>query len=65
MVGCVGGCVGQWVGSGQITNYQTNLELNQDNSILFEDLCFVETPPAMGGVWAVGWMDGCVDAWLM
>ena len=30
---------------------------NQDNSILFEDLRFVETPPPMGG-WLGGSMGG-------
>ena len=49
MVMCVDASVGQWVGSGQITK---NL-INQDDSILFEDLWFVETPPPMGG-----WLGG-------
>ena len=31
-----------------------------DNSILFEDLCFVETPPAMGGCLGA-WMNNWVD----
>ena len=38
--------------------------LNQDNSILFEDLWFVETPQPMGG-WVGGWMDDWVDVWVM
>ena len=33
--------------------------MNQDNSILFEDLWFVETPPPMGG--CVG---GSVGQWV-
>ena len=33
---------------------------NQDNSILFEDLWFVETPPPMGG-----WLDGSVGQWVV
>ena len=32
--------------------------------IMFEDLCFVETPPAMGG-YVGGWKDGWVDVWVM
>ena len=49
MGGCVGGWVGQWVGSGQMNNNWISLDddkgsPNQDNSILFEDLWFVETP---------------------
>ena len=31
---------------------------------MFEDLCFVETPPAMGG-YVDGWKDGWVDVWVM
>ena len=45
MGGCLGGClgqwvgsVGQWVGSGQITKNLINLDVIEDNSILFEDL---------------------------
>ena len=38
--------------------------LNQDNSIMFEDLHFVEAPPAMDGC-VGGWMDGWVDVWVM
>ena len=45
--GWLGGSVGQWLGSGQ------------DNSILFEDLWFVETPPPMGV-----WLGGSVGQWL-
>ena len=33
---------------------------NGDNSFLFEDLSFVETPPPMGGCvggWVVGWVN--------
>ena len=52
------GCVSQWVGSGQIT-------INQDDSILFEDLCFVETPQLWVGGCVGGWMDGCVDVCVM
>ena len=54
----LGGWVGWWVGSGQNTK---NLKNNRDNSILFEDLWFVETPPPtplpMGG-WMGGSMGG-------
>ena len=55
--GWVGGWRGWWVGSGQNTK---NCWLNQDNSILFEDLWFVETlHPWVGvGVWVDGWVNG-------
>ena len=59
--GWVGGWVGWWVGSGQITKKFENCWLNQDNSILFEDLWFVETPPPMGGC---GWLGGWVGQWV-
>ena len=36
--GWLGGSVGQWVGSDQMTKNLISLDLNQDNSILFEDL---------------------------
>ena len=31
---------------------------NRDNSILFEDLWFADTPHLWVGVWVVGWMVG-------
>ena len=60
MGGCVGGSVGQWVGSGQMTKFNQSWP-NQDNSILFEDLWFVETPtpPPIGG-----WLGGSVGQWV-
>ena len=36
--GSVSQWVDQWVGSGEITNYLINLDIIEDNSILFEDL---------------------------
>ena len=60
--GWVGWWVGWWVGSGQNTKNLKNVWLNQDNSILFEDLWFVETPPPMGGC-VGGWVDGWVNGW--
>ena len=44
-----------------------NTWTNEDNSILFEDLKFVENPPPMGGCivwWVVGWVDGWVGWWM-
>ena len=41
-----------------ITKYRINL-LHRDNSILFEDLCFIEAPPPMGmcmGEWVGEWV---------
>ena len=45
-------------------------EDNGDNSILFEDLLFAETPPPMGGCmgcwvdqWVNGWINGWVNGW--
>ena len=49
--GWLGGSLVQWVGLGQMNN-------NRDNSILFEDLSFVETPHPWVGVWVVGWVTG-------
>ena len=52
MGGCVGGWVSQWVnGCGQVKSL--------DNSILFEDLWYVETPLQMAG-----WMGGSVGQWV-
>ena len=62
MGGSMGGCVGWWVGSGQITKYQINLDLIE----IIQDLWFVETPPPMGGSmggWMDGWVDGLDDGW--
>ena len=61
-------CVGVWVvgwvsalmGGVRSNDYQLNKSWrNQDNSILFEDLWFVETLPPMG--WCVG---GWVGQWV-
>ena len=57
--GWVGGWVGWWVGSGQNTKKFKNCWLNQDKSILFEDLWFVETLLPMGG-----WVGGTVGQWV-
>ena len=59
MGGCVFAWVGQWVGSGQITKKFNKCWPNQDNSILFEDLWFVETPPPMDGC-----VCGSVGQWV-
>ena len=56
MGGCVVWWVGWWVGSGKITKNFKKCWLNQDNSILFEDLWFVETLPPWMGVWVGGWV---------
>ena len=45
------------MGSGQNTKNLKIVDWNQDNSILFEDLSFVETPPPMGG-WVGQWVNG-------
>ena len=62
MSGCVVWWVGGWLGGlmgGVRSNHLKfkNCWLNQDNSILFEDLWFVETLPPMGGC-------GCVGGWV-
>ena len=63
MGGWLGLSVGQWVGSGQMTKNLISLDLNWDNSILFEDLWFLETPvptvPPIGG-----WLGGSVGQWV-
>ena len=61
--GWFSGCVGQWVGLGQITNYQINLDLIRIIQFCLK-IFFCETPPAMGGC-VGGWMDGSVDEWVM
>ena len=53
--GWLDGSLVQWVGLGQMNN-------NRDNSILFEDLSFVETPPPMGGC-VGGWVGHWVNGW--
>ena len=55
MGGWMGGSVGQWMGSGQMTKKFNKSGPNWDNSILFEDLWFVETPAPMSG---------CMDQWV-
>ena len=65
MGGCVGGWVGQWVRSVQMTNNWINLHLIDilfEDSILFEDLWFVDTPPPMGGC-VGGWVGQWVNGW--
>ena len=61
MGGWMGGSVGKWVGLGQMTKFNKSWP-NQDNSILFEDLWFVETPPPMGGCMS-GWVAQWVNGW--
>ena len=53
----MGGWLGGWVdGLGQVKSLKFEKYWpNQDNSILFEDLLFVETLPPMGG---------CVGEWV-
>ena len=54
--------VGQWVG--QVKSLFNKSWPNWDNSILFEDLLFVETPhPWVGGL-VVGWMGDSVGQWV-
>ena len=58
--GWMRGSVGQWVGSGHISKYRINLDLIEIIQ-LFEDLCFIETPPPMDGYmggWVVQWVNG-------
>ena len=65
----VGGCMVWWVGGwvygwGQVKTLKIlKFWLNQDNSILFKDLSFVETPPPMGGC-VGGSMGGSVCQWV-
>ena len=64
----MGGWLVEWMcrsmgGSGQITNYQINLDLIRIIQFCLK-IFFVETPPAMGGC-VGGWMDGSVDEWVM
>ena len=68
----MGGCMVWWVGGwldglmgGAMSNHKKSNKswLNQDNSILFEDLWFAETPLVMGGFMG-GWMEGWVNGWV-
>ena len=56
--------MGQWVGSGQITKYQINLDLIRIIQFCLKIYVFVETPQAICACLG-GWKDGCVDAWVM
>ena len=61
--GWVGGWVGGLMGGVRSKHKKfKNCWLNQDNSILFEDLWFVETPPPMGGC-VGGWVGQWVNGW--
>ena len=57
--GWVGGwlsrCVGQWVGSGQITNYQINLDLIRIIQFCLK-IFFCGDTPSYG--WVCWWLDG-------
>ena len=55
--GWLSGCVGQCVGSGQITNYQINLDLIGIIQFYLKINFFVETPSYR---WVCGWLDGWV-----
>ena len=57
------GWVGWWVGSGQITKKILKCWPNQDISILFEDLWFVETLPLMAG-YVGDWLGQWVNGWV-
>ena len=46
--------MGQWVGSGQMTKYQINID-----PVKIIQFCFVETPPPMGMC-----VDGSVGQWV-
>ena len=66
---CIVRWVGGWMGGlmgGVRSNHSKfkNCWLNQDNSILFDDLWFLETLPPMGGCGCVGgWVDGWINGW--
>ena len=53
--GWLSGCVGQWVGSGQITNYQINLDLIRIIQFCLK-IFFCGDTPSYG--WVCGWLDG-------
>ena len=56
--GWLSGCVGQWVGSGQITNYQINLDLIGIVQFCLKIYDLWRHPQLWVGVWVVGWMAG-------
>ena len=58
MGGCMGGFVGQWVGSGQVTNYQINLDLIGIIQFCLKIYDLWRHPQLWVGVWMVGWMAG-------
>ena len=56
-VGCwLSGCVGQWVGSGQITNYQINLDLIRIIQFCLKIYVLWRYPQLWVGVLVVGWI---------
>ena len=55
--GWLSGCVGQWVGSGQITNYQINLDLIRIIQFCLKIFFCGDTP-------SYGWMCGLVG-WMV
>ena len=61
--GWLGESVGQWVGLGQMTKQFNQSWPNQGNSILFEDLWFLETPPPTP--LPIGWVSGSMGQWIM
>ena len=58
MCGWLSGCVDQWVGSGQITNYQINLDLIRIIQFCLKIYVLWRHPQLWVGVWVVGWMAG-------
>ena len=48
-------CVGEWMGSGQITNYQINLDMRIIQFCL-KIYVLWRHPQLWVGVWVVGWM---------
>ena len=60
MGGCVSDWVGQWMGSGQITKYQINLDLIEIIQFYFKiyDLWRHSHP------WVCGWLGGWVGQWV-
>ena len=55
------GCVGQWMGSGQITNYQINLDLIRIIQFYLKIYFLWRDPQLWVGVWWLdGWLCRCV-----
>ena len=60
----MGQWVGQWVGPGQITKNQINLDLIEIILFCLKIYDLLTHPHLWVGAWVVRWMGGWVDGWV-